>query len=160
MITNISIENFKGIRDRVSLELKPITLLFGPNSAGKSTIFQALQYAREVLERHNLDPDQTISQQVREFASFSGRNCWTLTFLLSYTPRCRPVNGKEVLAGRLQCNILHVSMIGLAQSRPRHGRFCRKAPLEMSSFAIVRAGLPVLFMIQRSSGNSNLAACR
>jgi hypothetical protein len=61
MITAIAIENFKGIGERVSLELKPITLLFGPNSAGKSTVLHALHYAREIFERHNLDPDQTIT---------------------------------------------------------------------------------------------------
>ena len=61
MITNISIENFKGIRDRVELTFKPITLLFGANSAGKSTIVQALHYAREVLRNHNLDADRTTA---------------------------------------------------------------------------------------------------
>jgi hypothetical protein len=61
MITAIEIENFKGIREPVRIELKPITLLFGPNSAGKSTILQALHYAREVLERRNLNPDFTVA---------------------------------------------------------------------------------------------------
>jgi len=61
MITGISIENFKGIRDRVDIDLRPITLLFGPNSAGKSTILHALHYAREIFERHNLNPDQTLA---------------------------------------------------------------------------------------------------
>ena len=61
MITAFEIENFKGIRDRVRIELKPITLLFGPNSAGKSTILHALHYAREVFQRHNLDADQTAA---------------------------------------------------------------------------------------------------
>lgn len=61
MITGISIENFKGISERVTLDLRPITLLFGANSAGKSTILHALHYAREVFERHNLDADQTIA---------------------------------------------------------------------------------------------------
>ena len=37
-ITAIELENFKGISDRVRVELKPITLLFGANSAGKSTM--------------------------------------------------------------------------------------------------------------------------
>jgi hypothetical protein len=60
MITSIAIENFKAIRDRVAFELKPITLLFGPNSSGKSSVIHALHYAREVFERHNLDPDQTV----------------------------------------------------------------------------------------------------
>lgn len=60
MITGIEIENFKGIRERVKLDFRPITLLFGANSAGKSTILHALHYAREVFERHNLDADVTI----------------------------------------------------------------------------------------------------
>ena len=59
-ITAITIENFKGIKDPVRVEFKPITLLFGPNSAGKSTVIQALHYAREIFERHNLNPDKTI----------------------------------------------------------------------------------------------------
>jgi hypothetical protein len=61
MITGITVENFKGIRDRVKLDFRPITLLFGANSAGKSTILHALHYAREVFERHNLDADETIA---------------------------------------------------------------------------------------------------
>lgn len=59
-ITAITIENFKGIKAPVRIELKPITLLFGPNSAGKSTIIQALHYAREIFERQNLNPDRTL----------------------------------------------------------------------------------------------------
>jgi hypothetical protein len=45
----LTLENFKGIRDPVRIEFGPITLLFGANSSGKSTVFQALQYARAVL---------------------------------------------------------------------------------------------------------------
>jgi len=59
MITRIEIENFKSIRDRVSIDLRPITLLFGQNSAGKSTVVQALHYAREILSRRNFDPSKT-----------------------------------------------------------------------------------------------------
>ncbi|PKN30962.1 MAG: hypothetical protein CVU64_01010 [Deltaproteobacteria bacterium HGW-Deltaproteobacteria-21] len=58
-ITAITIENFKGIRDPISIKLRPITLLFGPNSSGKSTIVQALHYALEVFDRNNLDPGAT-----------------------------------------------------------------------------------------------------
>ena len=59
MITKITIENFKGISSPVSIELKPITLLFGSNSAGKSTIFHALLYAYEVFVNRNFSPDRT-----------------------------------------------------------------------------------------------------
>jgi hypothetical protein len=58
-ISSITIENFKGIKEPVRVDFKPITLLFGPNSAGKSTIVQALHYALEIFERNNLDPDRT-----------------------------------------------------------------------------------------------------
>lgn len=59
-LTAIELENFKGVGKRVRVDLAPITLLFGANSAGKSTILQALQYVREVLERRNANPDRTI----------------------------------------------------------------------------------------------------
>ena len=55
----LTLENFKGIREPVRIELAPLTLLFGANNAGKSTIVQALMYAREVLERNNCDAEKT-----------------------------------------------------------------------------------------------------
>lgn len=59
MITAIEIENFKAIGKRQRVEIRPITLFFGPNSAGKSTVLQAFHYLREILERRNLDADRT-----------------------------------------------------------------------------------------------------
>lgn len=61
IITAIELQNFKGIRERVRIPIRPITLLFGPNSAGKSTVIQAFHYAKEVLERGNVDADRTVS---------------------------------------------------------------------------------------------------
>ncbi len=55
----LTLENFKGIREPVRVEFAPVTLLFGPNNAGKSTIVQALHYAREVFERNNTDAGRT-----------------------------------------------------------------------------------------------------
>lgn len=60
MITKIHLENFKCIKERQTIELKPITLLFGPNSAGKSTVIQALHYMREILVRQNFNADRTM----------------------------------------------------------------------------------------------------
>jgi len=59
-ITRITIENFKGISKPVTIPLRPITLLFGANSAGKSTILHAIHFARELLERNNANPDSTL----------------------------------------------------------------------------------------------------
>lgn len=55
----LTLENFKGIREPVRIEFSPITLLFGPNNAGKSTVLHALIYARELFERGNADPRYT-----------------------------------------------------------------------------------------------------
>lgn len=58
MITKIEIENFKGFRERVELDIAPITLLFGANSAGKSSVLHALHLAREMFESHSYDIDR------------------------------------------------------------------------------------------------------
>ena len=59
LITAIEIENFKGIGRPVRIDLRPITLLFGSNSAGKSSVLHALCYAHEVLTDGNVDARET-----------------------------------------------------------------------------------------------------
>ncbi len=59
LITAVEIENFKGIGRPVRIELRPITLLFGRNSAGKSTVLHALCYAHEILSHRNVDARKT-----------------------------------------------------------------------------------------------------
>ena len=49
-ITSITIENFKCIGDAVTIPIRPITLLFGKNSSGKSTVLQALLYLRKICK--------------------------------------------------------------------------------------------------------------
>jgi hypothetical protein len=70
-LSRIEIENFKAISATQVIDLKPITLLFGPNSAGKSTILQLLHYLREILERRNADPDQTIAGGLIDLGGFA-----------------------------------------------------------------------------------------
>ena len=55
-LTALELENFKGIGRRQRIELKPMTLLFGPNSAGKSMIIHALHYLHGILSDGELDP--------------------------------------------------------------------------------------------------------
>lgn len=59
IIKALSLKNFKGFSEEVRIELRPITLLFGANSAGKSSVLQALQYVREILDRNNANADRT-----------------------------------------------------------------------------------------------------
>ena len=59
LINSLSLKNFKGFSEEVRIELRPITLLFGANSAGKSSVLQALQLVREILERGDANVDRT-----------------------------------------------------------------------------------------------------
>lgn len=57
-ITSMTIKNFKGIDEHgIRIDFAPITMLFGPNNAGKSTVIQAMHLAREVLCHNNADAD-------------------------------------------------------------------------------------------------------
>lgn len=70
-LKRIEIENFKCVGERQCIDLRPITLLFGPNSAGKSTILQALQYVREILENENVDPSRTVAGGLVDLGGFA-----------------------------------------------------------------------------------------
>jgi predicted ATPase len=51
MLNEFHITNFKSFGGPVSIPLKPITLIFGPNSSGKSSIFQSLLLLKQTMER-------------------------------------------------------------------------------------------------------------
>jgi ABC-type ATPase involved in cell division len=71
MLTSLEIENFKGIASRQRIDFAPLTLLFGPNSAGKSTVLQALLYLHELIERGSADVDRTeLGGSVLELGGF------------------------------------------------------------------------------------------
>lgn len=50
-----TIGNFKAIGPAQTLELRPITLIFGKNSAGKSSIIQSLLLCRHAMEKRTFD---------------------------------------------------------------------------------------------------------
>ena len=51
MINELLIENFKTFATPQSVPLNRITLLYGPNSAGKSSVIQALLLLKQTLEQ-------------------------------------------------------------------------------------------------------------
>lgn len=72
MLTAIELENFKGVAARQRIEFTPLTLLFGANSAGKSSILHALVYLHELLERGEADVDRTqLGGDVLELGGFA-----------------------------------------------------------------------------------------
>jgi len=59
IIKSLTIENFKGIGQKVAFDFKPITLFFGQNSAGKSTVLHAINYLHDVFNYHTINADST-----------------------------------------------------------------------------------------------------
>jgi hypothetical protein len=58
MLTGITLENFKAFKEPQFIPIKPITLVFGPNSAGKSSILHALAFLKYVHSSYgHCDPE-------------------------------------------------------------------------------------------------------
>ena len=70
MLKKLELGNFKAFGDIQTIDLKPLTLLFGANSAGKSTILQSLIYLSEAFKQKNWDIYST--RQGGEFIDFGG----------------------------------------------------------------------------------------
>ena len=71
MITAIELENFRGFGKRQRIELCPITLLYGANSAGKSAVLHALLFVHEFLVMRNESPERSeIGGRFVNFGSY------------------------------------------------------------------------------------------
>lgn len=55
-ITKVSLTNFRAFKQTQTIEFAPVTLLFGPNSVGKSTILKALFYIQQILAKGQCNP--------------------------------------------------------------------------------------------------------
>lgn len=53
MKTTYSISGFKGLKNSMPLEIKPLTILIGPNSAGKSSIIQSMMMLKQSINNKN-----------------------------------------------------------------------------------------------------------
>jgi len=60
MLTALRIGNFKAFAEPQTVPIKPLTLIFGANSAGKSSIIHALVFARHALDTGELDTYRTV----------------------------------------------------------------------------------------------------
>ncbi len=79
-IKTVTIQNFKGIRRKAVIPLAPVTMLFGANSSGKSSILHALLYLYELLVNKNVDP---------EYSSVTGEHVYLGGF-------AELINGKDL----------------------------------------------------------------
>ena len=70
MIKTFRLQNFKAFEDTGDIELKPITVLAGPNSGGKSSILQSLLLLKQTLEAPP-EIDLSLDGKFLQFSGFS-----------------------------------------------------------------------------------------
>jgi len=61
MIGSIGLENFKAFGHEQTLPIKPLTLIYGANSSGKSSVFQALLMLKQTMSGQDDGFDRLIS---------------------------------------------------------------------------------------------------
>ena len=60
MITELSVQNFKSWQDTGTLQLAPLTGLFGANNSGKTSILQVLLMLKQTAEHPSPDWNEPL----------------------------------------------------------------------------------------------------
>jgi predicted ATPase len=86
MINKISFKNYKSFKDEQTLELKPLTVIIGKNSSGKSAIVKLPTLIEGSLSGNFEDPILTVNNEIELGAEFRdliyGREIGTLNLIL------------------------------------------------------------------------------
>lgn len=102
MFKNIGINNFKGFSQPQRIRLAPVTLIYGPNSSGKSSIIQALMLLRQSITRPSEKGGLVSTGEYVDLGTFSSmmnnhdtRN--NLEFSVEYSPlkKLSPEDGSK-----------------------------------------------------------------
>lgn len=110
MLTHLQLKNFKAWSDTGRVELKPVTMLLGTNSSGKSTLIQSLLLLRQTVQ----SPDRTIhlnlgGDELHDFFNFGDfdnvltQGAAPRQFQIMFDFR-RPGSSDRVAAGSFQCS--------------------------------------------------------
>lgn len=99
MIEALTISNFKAFGTPQAVPLRPITLIFGPNSAGKSSILHSLLFTHEAVRTGDLDVRYTQlggeSVDLGGFDQLTFRRDRSRPVVLSFQSQWLPEIGKH-----------------------------------------------------------------
>lgn len=59
MLAGLRLGNFKAFADTQHIPIRPLTLIFGANSSGKSSIIHSLLFAKQALDKDDMDVHRT-----------------------------------------------------------------------------------------------------
>src|SRR3954469_838859 len=88
-ITGLFVHGFKSLMDPTDLAIRPLTVLAGANSSGKSSIMQPLLLLKQTLEASydpgalRLDGPNVRFTSANQFLSHAGNNKYTDVFSVS-----------------------------------------------------------------------------
>jgi AAA15 family ATPase/GTPase len=179
MLTAIRVGNFKAFAESQRVTLRPLTLIFGANSSGKSSLLHSLLLARDAEETGNLDVHRTHvggdSVDLGGFRQFVHRRDVNRTMEWSAELDTAKFTGR---LAQLFAPVKHVTAtmeIGLPQIEvmkeeesvnPRTGETIRiKLPTgqlistgdpKLMSFALMGDGKPLMQMSRRHDGKLQL----
>lgn len=93
MLTGLSIGNFKAFGKTQRVPLKPITLVFGPNSSGKSSLIHSVALSHDLFEQGDVDVERVESSggsiELGGFAKYVYKRDVTAKSTLSFEVKYR-----------------------------------------------------------------------
>jgi predicted ATPase len=119
MLGHIGIENFKSFKGRHIIELKPITLLFGKNSTGKSAIIQCLDLIKQTLISSNKEGSTTLvaDDELGLFQDFISdhdkNNVLKIKLVELFKPKDKKLHGIEYCFSAKKSNQAELSSISI-----------------------------------------------
>jgi hypothetical protein len=154
MLTALRIGNFKAFGDSQRIPIRPLTLIFGANSAGKSSIIHALLLARHAVEKGDLDVHRTTAggesvdlggfRQYVYRRDLAKRMEWTAEIDLS-TLKGRAA---ELLSAVRRASV----SVAIGITLDDKGRPAPGAAPEVLSYEILSDGAPLIRMSRRRDG--------
>ena len=149
-LTAFSIANFKAFAATQRVPLRPITLIYGANSAGKSSVIHALALAHHAIETGNLDAQRTQiggeSIDLGGFRQYVHRRDKALQVELSFELDPRRLSGRVAQLLRSAREIVVELAIGEGITSNREGG------IRVKRFGMEVDGEPLLSMIERADG--------
>ncbi len=102
-LESIRLKNFQAIRDEVEIPIKPLTFLYGPNSAGKSSVMDALVCLREWVNSPKNDAQRWIRKEGVNSSPDQGEMIVGATFMAYGSPAATVLFPLELCSQLPEC---------------------------------------------------------
>ena len=162
-LTALRIANFKAFAASQRVPLRPITLIYGANSAGKSSVLHALALAHHAIETGDLDTQRTqIGGEAIDlggFRQYVHRRERERQVELGFELDPRQLSGRAAELLRSAHRIVVETAIGEGMTSAQLSLFGdrvreidREGAVRMERFALEVDGVPLLSMSARAGG--------